>query len=173
MSDRLTQIVERLRGSGFRELAGARVTATVPVDEGLLNEFIAASLPRGGAVRDLTLHPQAPNRLGVRVKLARPDFLPPISATILIERQPELPGSPLLGCRITGLAGLLAFAGPLFSIGSVLPPGVRLEGDLLTLDIAVLMAERGFGEWFSFVKGLRVNTVAGRLMIDVDAAVPS
>ena len=167
----LLHIVEGLRRSGFRELAGARVTATIPIGEQLLNEAIAASLPRSGALREVSVHPRADNRLGVRIKLARPEFLPPITATVIIERQPELPHLPSIAFRVTGIAGLLALAGPFFSLGSMLPAGVRLDGDLLTVDLAAVLAQRGQQEWLAYLERLRVTSEPGRLLVDADMRV--
>jgi len=167
----LARILEELQGSGFRDIAGAQVSAVIPLGERLLNELIAASLPRSGAVREASVHPQPDNRLGIRVKLARPEFLPPVSATLVIERQPDLPASPLLGLRVTGLPGLLALAGPLVSIGRMLPPGVRLEGDHVTLDLAELLAQRGQADLLRFLSRLRVTSEAGRLVLQIEARV--
>ena len=167
----LSRILESLRASGFRDLAGARVSATIPIGERLLNALVAASLPKSGAVRDATLHPAGQGRIAVRVKLARPDFLPPISATLSIERQPELPQAPFLVFRVTGLPGLLAMAGPLLPIASMLPPGVRLDGDLLTLDLAALLAARGQRELLGYLDRLAVTSEPGRLVIAIEAKV--
>lgn len=167
----LARIVERLRASGLRELAGARVTATIPIGDHLLNDVIAASLPASGAIREFTVHPQAENRLGVRVKLARPEFLPAITATLAIERQPELPDTPLLGFRVTGLPGLLALAAPVLSLRTMLPPGVRLEGDRLTVDLASLLEQHGQRELLRHLERLRVTSEKGRLLIEVEAGV--
>lgn len=169
---RWSRILGGLQASGFREVAGARVSAIVPVTERLLNELIAASLRPSGAVREATIHPQADNQLGVRVKLARPELLPPINVTLVIERQPELPHTPLIGLRVTGLPGLLALAGPMFSIGRMLPSGVRLEGDRLLVDLAALLAARGQRELLGYLERLRVTSEAGRLMIAIDAKIP-
>jgi hypothetical protein len=167
-----SRLLESLRASGFRDLTGARVSATIPVSERLLNELVAASLPRSGAVRDATVRPLGQGRIAVRVKLARPDFLPPITATLSIDRQPELPERPVLAFRVTGLPGLLAMAGPLLPIASMLPPGVRLEGDLLTLDLAALLAARGQRELLGYLDRLVVTSEHGRLVVAVDAKVP-
>lgn len=168
----LSGIVQSLRASGFRELAGARLTATFPLSERLLNDVIAASLPPSGAVREATVHPQPQDRLGVRVKLARPEFLPPVSATLVIERQPDLPHNPFLVFRVTGFAGLLALAGPLVSLRSMLPPGVRLDSDLLTVDLGTLLAQHGQREWLALLETLRVSSEAGRLVVNVEARIP-
>ena len=169
----LWQILEGLHRSGFQELAGARVTAMIPIGERLLNEFIATSLPPSGAIRAASVQARADNRLSVRIKLARPEFLPPFTATVLIDRQPELPHLPSVAFRVTGIAGLLALAGPLFSLGSMLPAGVRLEGDLLTVDLAALLAQRGQQEWLAYLDRLRVTTEPGRLVIDAEVKVRS
>jgi len=171
VTDLLTEAIQRLRASGFRGISGTRVTAIVPIDEALLNEIVAAALPAESAVRTLTLHPHPHDRLGVRVKLARPDFLPPIGATVVIERQPDLPHGAQLALRIAGLAGPLAHAGPMLRIGSMLPPGVLLEGDLLTVDLAALLSARGQSEWFRYVERLHVTTETGRLVVELEARV--
>lgn len=167
---RLSRILETLRASGFRDIAGARVTATLPLSERLLNELIAVSLPSAGAIRALTVHPQPENRIGVRVRLARPEFLPTITVTLAIDRQPRLPDDPRFEFRVMGLAGLLALAVPVASLQSQLPPGVQLERDRLRVDLATLLAQQGHGDLLSYVEDLRLATEAGRLLIDVRAA---
>ena len=164
------QIVERLRTSGFRDVAGTRISARIPIAEHLLNELIAGFLPGSGAIRNLTLHPQPNDRVNLRIKLARPEVLPPISATLAIERQPELPYKPTLALRLGGLPALMAIAGPSL-LGSMLPPGMRLEGGLLTVDLQALLAERGQAELLAHLDRLRVNSEAGRLVVEVDAKV--
>lgn len=154
-------------------MAGTRISATVPVAERLLNEIIAASLPQSGALREATVHPQSDNRLGVRVRLARPEFLPPLNATLIIDRQPELPHAPVLGFRVTGLPGLLALFGPVFSIARLLPPGIRLEGDRLLVDLAALLAARGQAQLLGYLDRLQVTSEAGRLVINFEAGIPS
>ena len=168
----LSRVLERLRASGFRDLAGARLTATIPVSESLLNDIVHAALPRGGAVRAVTVQPQDQNRHAVRVKLSRPDFLPPLSATLAIERQPELPRAPQIVCRVLGLPGLLTLAGPFLSIGTLLPPGVRLDGDLLTVDLAAMLAQQGAGDLLAHLERVQLRSDRGRLVLQVDAGVP-
>lgn len=165
----LTQLVERLRASGFRDVAGTRIAARIPIAEPLLNELIATLLPKSGAVRQLTLHPQPNDRIGLRVKLARPEALPPITATLVIERQPELPYKPTLALRLSGIPGLLA--GPLLSLGSALPTGLRMEGGLLTVDLETLLARQGETELLGYFDRLRVNSESGRLVLEFDAKV--
>ena len=84
MDPRLTALLERLRASGFAEAKGARASLSIPVSEALLNELITATLPAGGPLRDLHVRPLAGNKLAVRARASRLDFLPPM--TILASR---------------------------------------------------------------------------------------
>jgi len=170
MTTDLSQLVERLRASGFRDLAGTRIAARIPIAEALLNELIAGWLPESGPIKQLTLHPQPNDRLGLRLKLARPEVFPPITATLVIERQPELPYKPLLAVRLSGLPALMAMAGPSL-LGSMLPPGMRLDGGLLTIELEALLAKHGQGDLLAYLDRLRVNSEAGRLVLEVDAKV--
>jgi hypothetical protein len=106
----------------------------------------------------------------LRVKLARPEVLPPITATLVIERQPELPYKPALALRLSGLPSLLVLAGPSI-LGSMLPAGMRLEGGLFTIDLEALLATHGQAELLGHLDRLRVNSESGRLVLEVDAKV--
>jgi hypothetical protein len=164
------RLLEDLRASHFAALAGARVSASVPIPEALLNELVAAAIPAGGPVRDVSLHPKAGNRIAVRARLARADFLPPVTLTAEIERQPELPDGPLV-LRILSLPGLMALAGAAMSMSSVLPPGVRMENQRLLVDLPVLLERRGYAEVLRFLESIHVKTEEGRVLVDVTARV--
>ena len=158
-----------MRASGFGDLQGARISASIPVSERLLNALVAVSLPPNAKVRDLSVHPQDGNRFTVRVKLPV-DFLPPVSLNVQIERQPEAPDSPLV-LRLMTLGGLFSLIGPALPIASYLPPGVRLEKDRLHVDLRVLAERHGYGDLLQLVRTVRISTEAGRLMIEVGAGV--
>jgi hypothetical protein len=166
----LIRLLGELRASQFAALAGARVSASVPIPEALLNELVTAAIPAGGPVRDLSLHPKAGNRIAVRAKLARADFLPPVTLTAEIERQPDLPDGPLV-LRILSLPGLMALAGAAMSMASVLPQGVRMENQRLLVDLPVLLERRGYGEVLPFLESIHVKTEEGRVLVDVTARV--
>lgn len=164
---RVERLVSHLLSSGFADVKGARVSATVPVAEPLLNAFIASALPAGGPVRDVHVHPEPGDRLTVRVKMARPDFLPPIKLTLHIDKQPALPADPVLVLRVGSLPGLMSIAGPVLSLSGRLPPGVRLEGDRLLVNLATLVEHAGHGALLPLAERVRVTTEAGRLILDL------
>lgn len=172
MDPRVERVIGQLHSTGFRDLSGARMSATLPLSERLLNDIIAATLPANTRVRSASIHPQAGNRFVVRAKLAGPNFLPALSVTMAIERQPELPASPQLVLRMSGLPGLLTFAGAAFSVNDMMPPGVKLDGDRVVIDLATLLARYGLREWLSYAERLRVTSDEGRVTFDFDLRVP-
>jgi hypothetical protein len=169
MDARLIGIFERLRASGFAEVKGARASLVIPVSEPILNELITASLPAGGPLRDLHVRPQAGNRLAVRARASRLDFLPPMTISLQIEGQPRLPDTPLV-VRILSMPGLLSVAGSMLSPGS-LPPGIRLERERVLVDVRQLLESRGLGEIVPLIERLQVSSEEGRLLIDVEIQV--
>ncbi|MGH9308962.1 MAG: hypothetical protein ACRD1U_06290 [Vicinamibacterales bacterium] len=167
---RFLHILERLRASRMADLAGARASATVPVPERLLNEMVAAALPPSAPVQDVAVQVRAGNRLRVSARLTRAAFLPPISLTLEIERQPELPDGPLV-LRVGSLPGLVALAGAAFSMASVLPPGLRLEDQRLFVDVRTLLERHGLGEALAYLESMKITTEEGRLIVDVSGSV--
>ena len=160
------RLLAQLRASKFAELKGARVTAILPVPERLLNEVIAAALPPSAPVRDLEVTVLDGNRLTVRAKLTKADFLPPIKLTLEIEGQPEPPDGVLV-LRVASVPGLMPFASAALSMFATLPPGVRLEGERLFVGLRVLLERNGLGEVLTYLESVRITTQAGRLLLDV------
>jgi hypothetical protein len=171
MDPRFTPLLQQQLTSGFADLAGARVSATIPVSERLINEVIVRGLPPRSPVHDVHVRPRDGNRFDVKLKLARPAFLPPISITAVIERQPDMPHSPVLGLRLSSLPGLMSVAG--FGAGflNVLPPGIKMEGDRLHVDLAALIGEHAMRVVLPFIERLNVTTVEGQLVVELDARV--
>ena len=167
---RFSRILERLRSSRMADLAGARASATIPVPERVLNEIVAASLPPSAPVQDVSVQVRAGNRLRVSARLTRAAFLPPISLTLEIERQPELPDGPLV-LRVGSMPGLVALAGAAFSVTSMLPPGLRLEDHRLFVDVRTVLERNGLGEALVYLERMAITTEEGRLIVDVSAGV--
>jgi hypothetical protein len=169
LDPRLQQALEQLRATRFAEIKGARLSVSIPVAERLLNELVAAALPPSLPVRDLTLKPRASNTLQVRARLAKLDFLPPVTLTLDIDQQPRLLDTPL-GLRLRTFPGLAAIAGPLLS-QRALPPGIRLEGDRLFIDLRELLERAGYGDIVPLIERVHLATDEGWLRVEVDARV--
>ena len=164
----LTGIIDALRASRFRDLSGARVSATIPVAEPLVNALIASMLPAHAPVRSVTVLAEPGDRLAVRI-VAKAALIPAITLKLSIEGQPALPASPVLALRMVTLGGLFGLASG--AIAGMLPPGVTLRGERILVDLAAMAQQQGHGDLFDHLERLEVHTDAGRLLLLVDAAV--
>jgi hypothetical protein len=120
-------------------------------------------------VRDLTVRPRPGNNIQVKARVAKLDFLPPITVTLEIDQQPRLPDVPL-GLRLRSFPGLTSLAGSLLSPDK-LPPGVRLEGDRLFVDVRQLLDRAGYGDLAPLIERLHIASEEGRLLVEVEARV--
>jgi hypothetical protein len=140
------------------------------VSERLINEIVATTIRQGGPVREVGVHPVAGNAFSVRVA-PRASLLPSLTVRLEIERQPDLPSSPFLVLRMATMGGLLGFAGSALPIGNMLPPGVRLEGDRIVVDLRAIAADQGSAGLLEHVTQLRVNTEEARVVLHLDLAI--
>ena len=163
-------ILQSLQSTGFRDLSGTRATATIPVSERLINELVAATLPPHIPVREAHVHPEAGDRFSVRVT-PKSGFLPSLTIKLAIERQPDLPASPELVLRMASMGGLFGLATAALPIAQMLPPGVRLDGERIHVDLRAMAAQRGAADLFQYVRQLRITTEEGRAILHLDAAV--
>lgn len=160
----------RQQASGFEDLRGAEVSATVPVSERLLNEIVQEAMPPSAPVRDIHISPQAGDRFLVRARLGASPLLPAFKVSVAIERQPDLPSSPVLVLRLE-LGALMSLAGPALRFLDALPPGIRMEGDRISVDIPLLLEQRGMRSYLDHLEQLRVNTTDGALVLSFRARV--
>ena len=171
MDPRLTSLLQRVQSSRFADLAGSDARATIRIAAPLLNEAVAAFAASASAVRDVTIRPRAANHIDVNLKLARPAFLPSLNLTAHIERQPQLPDSPELILRLSGAGGMMRLAGPAISSFGVLPPGIRLDGDIVFVDLREVLRRQGQGELLDYVEQLQVMSEEGSLVLLVQLRV--
>ena len=164
MDERFVGLFRRQQASGFEDLRGAEASLTLPVSERLLNEAIAESLPPSAALRELHVRPQAGDRFAVRARVGSSSWLPAINLGVAIDRQPDLPSSPVLVLRLK-TSGLSALACAAFRLLNALPPGVRMDADRIFVDVATLLDARGLAPYLAYVNELRVNTVDGAVVL--------
>ena len=165
MDPRLHTLLARLQATGFAELAGSEARATIRIAAPLLNEAAATFAASAPAVRDVTVRPRAANHIDVHLKLAKPAFLPSLNLTLQIERQPHLPANPELVMRLSGAGGMMRLAGPAISSFGALPPGVRLEGDHLFVDLLTVLHHHGQAALLDYVEQLQVMSEEGTLVL--------
>jgi hypothetical protein len=164
------QPLRELLGFDPKELAGARVAGEIPLTAALLNTLIAARLSASpNAIAAVVIEPRDGESLTATVRL-RAALVPPIKVTLRIEQQPVFPDSPVLVMRwsMAGIGALARLAAPAFAMLDVLPPGVRVDGDLVGVDVAEVLRRRGAGELLQYLSTLRVRTEAGRAIVEFE-----
>lgn len=173
MDPRFKALLDDQIAQRFAGLAGSGARFTLRISDRLMNDAIAASLVPGGAVRSVVAHALNDNRLDAIVTLARPAFVPPLHLHVDVERGPMLPQDPTLVLRIGGGAGgLLKLVGPLLASAVSLPPGVRLEKDVMLVDVRAVLAARALGPLLDYVRDLQITTEESAVLLHVDARVP-
>lgn len=161
----------RQQASGFEDLRGADVSATIPVSERLLNEIIQEVLPRSIPVRDLRVTPQAGDRFVVRGRFGSSPLLPALKLSVRIDRQPDLPSSPVVVLKLDR-GGLLSLAGPALRFFGALPTGIRVEHDRLYVDLAKLLDKRRLGGYLEFIQALEIHTTDGAVVATLRVGIP-
>ena len=144
----------------------------MPASRSLLNRLAAHALEGTTTpVREVDIRPRAGDLVDVMVTVTWP-FVPPLKVQVAVERQPQFPGSPILVLRWSLFGGLGAIAAKLLGATDKLPPGIRLDGDHLLLDIPTLAARSPAASMLQYLRTLEVHTEDDRLIIVADAQIP-
>jgi hypothetical protein len=159
------ELIAQQQRIGFADVSATEGQATIRMTDRLLNQIIAIELRQSRAIRDAQVRALAGDRFEVRLALAKPSFLPPLTIGVVVERQPSLPDSPVLVLKLEGLGGLTRFAGPAAAFLNVLPPGIRMAGDRVHVDVGALLQQRGLGFVLQHVDDLRVSTDEGAVRV--------
>lgn len=154
----------------FADLAGATASLTLPLSDRFVSRLITSHLPASSPVRELEVCAEGGNQVVLRVRVARLSFIPRVRVKLLIEQQPVLPSSPVIVFRIVS-EGLAALAGTALRFLKVLPPGVHLDGDMLQVNIAQLLANYGLADVVAYLTHLEVTTAERRIVLVARAAV--
>jgi hypothetical protein len=164
VDERLERLLRQQLDSGFADLRGAEAAITLPVSERLLNELVVEAVPPSAPVRDLQIAPEAADRFSVRLRVGSSPLIPRLKIALSIDRQPELPTSPVLVLKVES-AGLMTLAGPILRLLNALPAGIAVHDDRIHLDLRALADHRGLAPFLDYLTELRVNTLPGAVVL--------
>jgi hypothetical protein len=161
----LADLTRRFLGVEPAELAGAGVAGEIPLTGAVVNRLIAQRLEGSHLpVTAVQVEPHDEEQFTIRLTL-RVRLVPTVTIAARIEQQPTFPQDPVLTLRWTlpGLGPLTMIVSPI--IGSFsLPPGVRLQGDRVMIDLREMLQARGLGEIGDYIEGLQIHTREGAFL---------
>jgi len=163
-------LIDEQRAARFDALSGATASLVVPISDVLITDIVSRQLPR--AIRDLELSAFAGNELHIALRLRSPSWFPRINLKLGIDRQPQLPETPILVLRLLSHGTLASLAGSATKFLSALPSWIQLEGDRLRVDLAELLRAHAAADALTYVRRLKVTTKKGAIVVAVDAQVP-
>jgi len=168
------RVLRDLESSGFRDLAGTRASARIPVSRSLVNRVVADALRGTSApIRQVDVQPRSGDRFDVTITVTWP-FVPPLTVAVVVERQPRFPELPILVFRWSLLGAVGAIASRFVASLNRLPPGVRLDGDRLLIDIPTVVRGRPAAEMvLPFVTALELHTADDAVVIVGTVDVPA
>jgi hypothetical protein len=168
----ISELLASLQHSSFKDIAGSRASVRIPVARSLVNAFIAQALKgRSVPVTSIDVQPHDGDRIDVIVGVTWP-FVPALTVGVSIERQPVFPASPILVLHWSLLGAVGALASRFVKGFNRLPPGIRLEGEFVVLDLPVLAAGTPVAAALPYIRNLQVHTIEGRLVLEADLDVP-
>ena len=169
MNAQLEAIAAEQLGAGLPGLSGSAAHITMRVADALLNQILAATLPPHAPVRAVSVAARAGNAIDVTIA-PKAALLPRVQARLEIDKQAILPDDPVLALRVTGGAGILLGLASSFLAAS-LPPGVRIDGGLVLVDVRAMAAAHGQSASLRYARTLHVAVDDGVFVITMDAAV--
>ncbi len=166
-------LLSRLRniaGNNLEELAGASITAELPLTNAVVNRLIAQRLDAAsGPVSAVQVDALDDDTFSAQLSL-RLKMIPTIRIVGRIEEQPELPQRPLLGIRwsMPGMGPLSMFAAPALAFLKALPRGLRAEDDRIVVDVAELLRSQGLADLLPYPRKARVRTRRGAFILHLE-----
>jgi hypothetical protein len=162
----LQQFLTRQSSTGAADLAGADVRVRIPLREGVVNSFLREMVVAGNdSLSELRLTIASGSRLDVLVVSPKIPFVGRVTIPCLLDPVLIVSPSPMIRVQIVreGLAGFMA---PLLPMAArFMPPGVRLNGGIVTIDLGPPLAARGLSWIIPFIKDGTFETEASLLWL--------
>jgi hypothetical protein len=166
--------VRRLFGIDLPEIAGSVFAGEIPLSNALVNRLImqrlsTTQLPFAG----VRVEAHAGDQLTIVLSM-RGSLIPDVTIHAHIEEQPQFPGPAVLWLRWTlpAMRALSMFAAPALAYFKKLPPGIRVDGDRIAVDLAELLRSRGLEEVMTYLTRVNVTTREGAIVVAFALRVP-
>ena len=166
-----TALLREQQSNGYLDLTGAQATVVLPVSDRLINRIVARRIPVSAPIREFEVTAHDGDRITIRIRLAKPAFLPPIQVALVIDEQPDLPESPVLWLALEaqGVGGLAATA---LRFLDALPSGIRFDGRRFRIDLKTLLERRNVADVLAYLTELKVTTTDRRVVVHARGVLP-
>jgi hypothetical protein len=163
----MDKFFQKIVDNNFSDLKGTIVDASVPVPQALINELIRAALKGNKSIESIqaSVHPQ--NRVSLNVKTT---LLPwPLNLKLKLDKAVDFASysSP----KIRAWMENNRLLGSLGSFFNALPPGIKLYGAQLVVDLGAFLQTPEQKRLLELVKSVGIQTEEGRVVLDVRAEV--
>ena len=170
----MTPIDKLLQRFGIRpgDLAGSWFASEIPVSEAFINRQIGERIERHPHIASVLVTLREGDEAVIRVE-PRSRLVPAVPVNVRIEQQPSLPEDPVLLLRwsLPSAGPLALIAGKVASYIKGLPDGVRIDGDLIVIDLRTLLRARGLEEVLGVARRVAFHTRPGALVVEVEAGI--
>ena len=141
----------------------------IPLSDALVNRVLAERLANHAQVTAVRVQAQPNDTVAIQV-VPRARLMPALNITARIERQPEFPQHPMLLLRWSmPAAGPLAlFAAPVLAYFKAMPPGIRMDGDRIAVDLRELLHSRGLDDIIAVIRKLEIHTRPGGFAVNFE-----
>jgi len=161
----MDKIFQRIFENNFSELAGLLVNASIPVPEKLINELIGSGLRGNKNITYCRVTVERQNRVAVNLKTPLLPFA--LNLKLRLAEALELDGSP----RLTAWLENQLFLAGIGSFLNVLPAGIRIQGNQLTVDIESFLTTPEQKRLLQLIQWVGIKTQEGRVTLDVKIGV--
>jgi hypothetical protein len=165
-------LLRQQQSDGFPDLAGTDVSVTVPVSDRLISRLVAERIPAGVPIREFDFSAHHGERMRVRIRLAKPAFLPPIHIMLSIERQLDLPTNPTLVLKIAS-QGVASLAAIMLPFVDVLPAGVQYTDGRFIINVRTILERQNAADVLEYLTDVKVTTAEHQVIVRARARLPA
>lgn len=163
----MDKIFQKIVDNNFSDLKGTIVDASVPVPQALVNELIKAALPGNRTVESIQASVHAQNRVSLNVKTT---LLPwPLNLKLKLDKAVDFASysSP----KIRAWMENNRLLGSLGSLFNALPPGIKLYGNQVVVDLGAFLRTPEQKRLLELVRSVGIQTEEGQVILDIHAEV--
>jgi hypothetical protein len=159
----MDKLFGKLKAGDFSDLQGLTGDLSIPVGQTIINELIQAELQGHKSIAScvISIHPQ--NRVSIDLKTTI--FPLPLNLKLKLDKSVDFASYASPKIRAWLENNLLL--GSLGSMLNVLPPGIKLYGNQLVVDLGAFLRKPEQKRMLELVKSVGINTAQGKLILDV------